>query len=138
MRQNNWFGSSRDWLLRTFALLAQCPSIEKNIQRTNSALKLLRATKNQISHVKHQLKFIYSEKATKFCEIFSILSTTVHTVKSKVKILQTFEAFSEYMNFNFRVNFWWLKFSKNPTPISTLESRNWLNWKNKGPFALVF
>ena len=26
--------------------------------------------------------------------------TTVHTVKSKVKILQNFVAFSEYMNFN--------------------------------------
>ena len=28
------------------------------------------------------LKFIYSEKATKFCEIFPLLLTTVHTVKS--------------------------------------------------------
>ena len=46
-----------------------------------------------------ELKFIYSEKATKFCEIFTLLLTTVHTVKSKVKILQSFVAFSEYMNF---------------------------------------
>ena len=45
------------------------------------------------------LKFIYSEKATKFCEIFTLLWTTVHTVKSKVKISQNFVAFSEYMNF---------------------------------------
>ena len=29
------------------------------------------------------LKFIYSEKATKFYEIFPLLLTTVHTVKSK-------------------------------------------------------
>ena len=50
--------------------------------------------KNQVS-----LKFIYSEKATKFCEIFPLLFTTVHTVKSKGKILQNFVAFSEYMNF---------------------------------------
>ena len=28
------------------------------------------------------VKFIYSEKATKFCEIFPLLLTTVHTVKS--------------------------------------------------------
>ena len=28
------------------------------------------------------VKFIYSEKATKFCEIFTLLLTTVHTVKS--------------------------------------------------------
>ena len=45
------------------------------------------------------LKFIYSEKATKFCEIFPLLLTTVHTDKSKGKILQNFVAFSEYMNF---------------------------------------
>ena len=28
------------------------------------------------------IKFIYSEKATKFCEIFTLLLTTVHAVKS--------------------------------------------------------
>ena len=44
------------------------------------------------------LKFIYSEKAAKFCEIFLLLLTTVHTVKSKGKISQKFAAFSEYMN----------------------------------------
>ena len=46
-----------------------------------------------------QLKFIYSEKAKKFCKIFTLLLSTVHTDKSKVKILQNFVAFSEYMNF---------------------------------------
>ena len=46
-----------------------------------------------------RLKFIYSEKATKFREIFALLLTTVHTVKCKVKISQIFVAFSEYMNF---------------------------------------
>ena len=45
------------------------------------------------------LKFIYSEKATKFVEILPLLLTTVHTVKSKGKILPNFVAFSEYMNF---------------------------------------
>ena len=45
------------------------------------------------------VKFIYSEKATKFCKIFPLLLTTVHTVKSKGKISQNFVAFSEYMNF---------------------------------------
>ena len=29
-----------------------------------------------------KLKFIYFEKATKFCEFFPLLLTTVHTVKS--------------------------------------------------------
>ena len=45
------------------------------------------------------IKFIYSEKATKFCEIFPLLLTTVHTLKCKVEISQNFAAFSEYMNF---------------------------------------
>ena len=45
------------------------------------------------------LKFIYSEKATKFCEIFPLLLTVCTVVKSKEKISQNFVAFSEYMNF---------------------------------------
>ena len=47
------------------------------------------------------LKFVYSEKATKFCEISTLLLSTVHTDKSKVEISQNFVAFSEYMNFKF-------------------------------------
>ena len=46
-----------------------------------------------------KVKFIYSEKASKCCEIFTLHLPKVHTVKSKVKISQTFVAFSEYMNF---------------------------------------
>ena len=46
------------------------------------------------------LKFIYSEKATKFCEISPLLLSYVVPVKSKVEISQKFLAFSEYMNFN--------------------------------------
>ena len=46
------------------------------------------------------LKFIYSEKATKFCEISTIDLSYVVLVKSTaVEILQNFVAFSEYMNF---------------------------------------
>ena len=52
------------------------------------------------------LKFIYSEKATKFCEIFTLLLTVCTVVKSKVKISQKFVAFFEYMNFTS----WILKF----------------------------
>ena len=46
------------------------------------------------------IKFIYSEKATKCCEIFTLLLTGTAWDKSKVKILQNFVAFSEYMNFD--------------------------------------
>ena len=49
------------------------------------------------------IKFIYSEKATKFCEIFSLLLSYVVPVKSKVKKSQNFAAFSEYRNFNIAV-----------------------------------
>ena len=45
------------------------------------------------------VKFIYSEKATKFCEIFPLLLTVCTAVKSKGKISQNFVAFSKYMNF---------------------------------------
>ena len=46
------------------------------------------------------VKFIYSEKATKFCEISTLDLSYVVTVRSTMEISQTFVAFSEYMNFN--------------------------------------
>ena len=70
------------------------------------------------------MKFIYSEKTTKLCKIFTLLLSYLVPVKSKVKILQNFVAFSEYMNFNvktrwfFSSRFWitvhqsWLVFIK--------------------------
>ena len=42
-----------------------------------------------------KMKFIYSEKATKFCKIFTLLLSYVVPVKSKVKISQNFVAFSK-------------------------------------------
>ena len=45
------------------------------------------------------LKFIYSEKATKFYEISSVDLTVTTQDKSTVEISQKFVAFSEYMNF---------------------------------------
>ena len=45
------------------------------------------------------LKFIYYEKATKFCEISTVDLSYVVTVKSTVEISQNCVAFSEYMNF---------------------------------------
>ena len=42
------------------------------------------------------LKFIYSEKATKFCEISTVDLTGTIQDKSTVEILQHFVAFSEY------------------------------------------
>ena len=45
------------------------------------------------------VKFIYSEKATNFCEISTVNLSYVVMVKSTVEISQNFVAFSEYMNF---------------------------------------
>ena len=47
----------------------------------------------------NMVKFMYSEKATKFCEIFTLFLSVCTVDKSKVKISQNFVAFSEYMNF---------------------------------------
>ena len=51
------------------------------------------------SNVKILLKFIYSEKATKFCKISTLLFSYIVPIKSKVEISQNFVAFAEYMNF---------------------------------------
>ena len=47
------------------------------------------------------LKFIYSEKATKFCEIFTLLSSYVVPVKRKVKITQNFVAFPGHAQWDY-------------------------------------
>ena len=52
------------------------------------------------------VKFIYSEKASKFYEIFTLLLTVYTVVKRKVKISQNFETFSEYMNFKILATIW--------------------------------
>ena len=47
------------------------------------------------------IKFIYSVKAKKFCEISTVDLSNVVTVKSTVEISQNFVDFSEYMNFTY-------------------------------------
>ena len=46
-----------------------------------------------------EVKFIYSEKATKFCEISIVDLTGTTSTKYTVEISQNFVSFSEYMNF---------------------------------------
>ena len=62
-------------------------------------LLILLCAITSLDEIRAYLKFVYSEKATKFCEIFTLLLSTVHTDKSKVEILQNFVTFSEYLNF---------------------------------------
>ena len=50
-----------------------------------------------------ELKFTYSEKATKFCEISTVdLFYVLVPIKYTEEISQNFVAFSEYMNFKDR------------------------------------
>ena len=51
------------------------------------------------------VKFIFSEKATKFCKTSTLLLFYVVPVKSKIS--QNFVAFSEYMNF--KIGCCWMK-----------------------------
>ena len=46
------------------------------------------------------LKFIYSEKATKFCEISIVDLSFIVPIKFMVEISQNFVVFSEDINFN--------------------------------------
>ena len=49
------------------------------------------------------LKFIYSEKAAKFCEISTVDLTFTSQDNSTVEISQKFVAFSEYINFILKI-----------------------------------
>ena len=66
------------------------------------SIKTWRGNSNEFLRNKncYHRTFIYSEKVTKFCAIFTLLLSYVVPVKSKVKLSQNFVAFSEYMNFN--------------------------------------
>ena len=52
---------------------------------------------NQPFFISLVIKFIYSEKATKFCKI-----STLGLTDTTVQISQTLMAFSEYMNLSFQ------------------------------------
>ena len=65
-----------------------------------------------------QLKFIYSEKATTFCEISTLLLSYVVSVKSMVEISQNVVAFSEFMNFIFWLEGW----ERFPLKVGTIET----------------
>ena len=81
-------------------MITQLSEIENLFRKSKSILYPIVSVDLEIMCMRNTfLKFIYSEKATKFCEIFTLILTTVHTVKSKMKISQNFVAFSEYMNF---------------------------------------
>ena len=72
------------------------------------------------------IKFIYSEKATKFCEISTNYLSYVLSVKNKVEISQNFVAFSEYMNLISEL-YEECELRKDFTPLSVSSMMQWLN-----------
>ena len=77
------------------------PFIRKKTQHSSYKPTSLSTTSQKM--LVDKIKFVYSEKATKFCEISTLLLSAVHTDKSKVEISQNFVTFSEYMNFIKRI-----------------------------------
>ena len=75
-------------------------SFEPNIFKSNEFSCFLFAFLELTTFIMYiVIKFMYSDKATKFCEIFTFLLFYILPVKSKVKILQNFVGFSKYMKF---------------------------------------
>ena len=71
------------------------------------------------------IKFVYSEKATKFCEIFTLHLSYAVPVKSKMKILQNFLAFSEYMHSKTT----WHELRKKKERCVTMHEVPWESWQ---------
>ena len=97
-------------------------------------------TKPLWKRISFLIKFMYSEKATKFCQISTLLLSTVHTDKSKVEILQNFVAFSEYMNFTtVHGSYEWIIMLEKCGRLDlTVFHLIWVigtygNWKNQNP-----
>ena len=76
------------------------PTIEVRNKNNCSRVKYSSSWIKYPRYAHIEVKFIYSEKAKKFCEISTVDLSYVVTVKSTMEILQNFVAFSEYMNFN--------------------------------------
>ena len=87
-----------EWFLENYGIhsceISYCPRIEIFVHKYRS--RVVPRTEKKM-----MIKFIYSEKATKFCEISTLLLTGTTQDKSKVEISQNLVAFSEYMNFTY-------------------------------------
>ena len=96
-------GPLSNWIIKPYAAadkIAASTSVTR-LELKARTLKTLFSKKFQSESMFFlpMVKFIYSEKATKFCEILTLLLTVCTVVKSKVEISQNFVLFSEYMNF---------------------------------------
>ena len=94
------------YFLQSWCPIWSClPCSEKNKDQLVishvSTMRMNRYCVPRVSQYKGQLKFIYSEKATKFWEIFHLLLTVCTVVQAKV--LQNLVTFSEYINLYFKM-----------------------------------
>ena len=84
----------RPWnLTRNVLIILQKVTKMRNAQNVKSRMKKLFETSYKL------VKFIYFQKAIKYCKISTLLLSYVVSVESKVEISQNFVAFSEYINF---------------------------------------
>ena len=84
----------RPWnLTRNVLIILQKVNKMRNAQNVKSRMKKLFETSYKLG------KFIYFQKAIKYCKISTLLLSYVVSVESKVEISQNFVAFSEYINF---------------------------------------
>ena len=86
-----------EWTNKIF-FQKKCRVYFLELENTSYLDRLLHSLAVMNIHI--HVKFIYSEKATKFCKICTVDFTGNTKDKSTVEILQNFVAFSEYMNFN--------------------------------------
>ena len=133
-----WF-RSRNWSLLLLFNCAVCASsfdADLNANLFSVLLDRLWSSWFRVpSESPSYIKFIYSEKATKFCEIFTLLLSYVVPVKSNMKISQNFVAFSEYKNFNM---FCKLFGKKIMLKIWISSAITWPLWATKQNISLVF
>ena len=85
---------TQEWITTQRLIQKEASDKRDLVQTGQHLLKFM----NVINSACSSVKFIYSEKATRFCEISTnyLTGSTYHWL---VKILQNFVAFSEYMNF---------------------------------------
>ena len=84
----------RPWnLTRNVLIILQKVNKMRYAQNVKSRMKKLFETSYKL------VKFIYFQKAIKYCKISTLLLSYVVSVESKVEISQNFVAFSEYINF---------------------------------------
>ena len=89
---------SRNGVLHFRFAMISCRPFARERVISLATLNFLRISFTKVFRL-HAKKFIHSERAAKFCEIFTLLLSYVVPVKSKAKISQNCVAFSEYMNF---------------------------------------